>query len=115
MPDRPGASALPWNALRPRLGRSQDADLRHGCRLGTEWVRYNIQCSAIASGYFRTELTAALLADPVLTTRLEQRIPAGRWAEIDKIGGAAACLPSDAASFVNGTMPYADGGITPSV
>jgi len=60
-------------------------------------------------------LTAALLADPVLTTGLEQRIPAGRWAEIDKIGGAAVCLPSDAISFVNGTMPCADGGITTSV
>ena len=78
-------------------------------------MRYNIQCNAIASGCFRTELTAKLLADSVLTTRLEQRIRAGRWAEIDKIGGAAAFLPSDAISFVNGTVIYADGGITPSV
>jgi gluconate 5-dehydrogenase len=80
--------------------------------MATDWGRHGLQVNAIGPGYFRTELNAALVADPAFTAWLEQRTPAGRWAEVDELIGAAVFLASDASSFVNGHVLYVDGGIT---
>lgn len=80
--------------------------------LCAEWARHNIQINAIAPGYFRTELTASLVADPTFSTWLTARTPAGRWGEVAELGGAAIFLASDAASFVNGQTIFVDGGLT---
>ena len=71
-----------------------------------------IQVNAIAPGYFATELTQALVDDPEFSAWVEQRTPAGRWGDVDELGGAAVFLASDASSFVNGQIIYVDGGMT---
>ncbi len=83
--------------------------------MATEWARHGLQVNAIGPGYFRTELNAALVGDADFTAWLERRTPAGRWADIEEIGGAAVFLASDAASFVNGHVLYVDGGLTASL
>lgn len=80
--------------------------------LCAEWARHNIQVNAIAPGYFRTELTAALAADPAFTAWLAARTPAGRWGEVAELGGTAVFLASAAADFVNGQIIFVDGGLT---
>ena len=80
--------------------------------MATDWARHGLQINAIAPGYFRTELNAALVADPEFTGWLEKRTPAGRWAEVGELVGAAIFLASDASSFINGHVLYVDGGIT---
>lgn len=77
-----------------------------------DWARYGLQVNGIGPGYFRTPLNQALVDDPTFTAWLEARTPAGRWGEVEELGGAAVFLASDAASFVNGQMLYVDGGIT---
>ncbi|MDH3756117.1 MAG: SDR family oxidoreductase [Acidimicrobiia bacterium] len=71
-----------------------------------------IQVNALAPGYFATELTKGLVDDPEFSAWVTSRTPAGRWGEVDELGGAVVFLSSDASSFVNGQILYVDGGMT---
>ena len=77
--------------------------------------KYGIQVNGLGPGYFKTELTQALVADEAFTAWLSGRTPAGRWGDVEELGGAAIFLASDASSFVNGHILYVDGGITSSL
>jgi gluconate 5-dehydrogenase len=77
--------------------------------------RHGIQVNGLGPGYFKTELTQALVADEAFTSWLAGRTPSGRWGEVEELGGAAIFLASDASSFVNGHILYVDGGITASL
>ncbi len=83
--------------------------------MATDWARHGLQVNAIAPGYFKTPLNAALVADADFSAWLEKRTPAGRWGDVGELKGAAVFLLSDAASFVNGQTLYVDGGITASI
>lgn len=73
---------------------------------------HGIQVNGLGPGYFKTELTEALVADADFTAWLGKRTPAGRWGEVQELAGAAIFLASDASSFVSGHILYVDGGIT---
>ncbi|UCI06666.1 glucose 1-dehydrogenase [Mesorhizobium sp. B1-1-8] len=77
-----------------------------------EWGQYGIRVNAIAPGYFKTELNAALVADETFSSWLTGRTPMRRWGEVRELAGAAVFLASDAASFVTGQTLLVDGGIT---
>lgn len=83
--------------------------------MATDWARKGLNCNAIAPGYFETELTAALVADPEFSAWLANRTPQGRWGRVEELQGAAVFLASDAASFVNGHTLFVDGGMTACV
>ncbi len=71
-----------------------------------------IQVNTLAPGYFATELTAALVADAEFSAWVSGRTPAGRWGQVEELGGAVVFLASDASSFVNGQTIFVDGGMT---
>ena len=77
--------------------------------------KHGIQVNGLGPGYFKTELTQALVADTAFTAWLSGRTPSGRWGDVEELGGAAIFLASDASSFVNGHILYVDGGITASL
>ena len=83
--------------------------------MATDWARHGLQCNALAPGYFDTPLNKALVEDPAFSAWLEKRTPAGRWGKVEELVGACIFLSSDAASFVNGTTLFVDGGITASL
>lgn len=79
--------------------------------LASEWGGAGIRVNAIAPGYIRTPMVAALLeADRIDVKRVEGRTPMGRLGEVDEVGDAAAFLLSDLASYVTGTILPVDGG-----
>jgi len=79
--------------------------------LCAEWAPSGLQVNGIAPGYFDTELTSALVADPTFSAWVEARTPAGRWGNTDELVGAAVFLASRASSFVNGQLLFVDGGM----
>jgi len=83
--------------------------------MATDLGKYGIQVNGLGPGYFKTELTQALVADEAFTAWLSNRTPAGRWGDVEELGGAVVFLASPASSFVNGHILYVDGGITASL
>ncbi|NLY76228.1 MAG: glucose 1-dehydrogenase [Firmicutes bacterium] len=78
--------------------------------MATEWGKFNIQVNAIGPGYFKTELTQSLAADPQFDAWVKQRVPAERWGEPSDLLGAAIFLASKASDYINGQTIYVDGG-----
>ncbi len=78
--------------------------------LACEWAGRGINVNAIAPGYFATNNTTALRADPARNQAILDRIPAGYWGNPSDLGGAAVFLASDAASYVHGAVIPVDGG-----
>lgn len=62
-----------------------------GC---VELARYNIQVNGIAPGYFKTDMTKALVDDQAFTDWLCKRTPAARWGDPEELIGAAVYLSS---------------------
>lgn len=80
-----------------------------------ELARFNIQVNAIAPGYFKTDMTTALVEDEAFSNWLAKRTPAQRWGEPHELIGAAVFLASQAANFVNGQLLFVDGGMRVAV
>ncbi|WP_031469310.1 SDR family oxidoreductase [Sciscionella sediminilitoris] len=71
---------------------------------------HNVQCNAIAPGYFATAITEQTRADPATNQRVLDHIPAGRWGEVADLMGATVFLASAASDYVNGHVLTVDGG-----
>jgi gluconate 5-dehydrogenase len=80
--------------------------------MAIDWGPYNIQVNGLGPGYFKTELTEALVNDAEFTRWLIGRTPSRRWGDLADLVGAAVFLASDASNFVNGHILYVDGGVT---
>jgi 2-deoxy-D-gluconate 3-dehydrogenase len=78
--------------------------------LATEWAKYNIQVNAIAPGFFETEISEVLRADPKRNEEIIRAIPAGRWGKPEEIRGTVIYLASGASDYVNGHVLVLDGG-----
>ena len=83
--------------------------------MATDWASKGLQVNAIAPGYFKTPLNAALVADAAFSSWLKKRTPAGRWGEVKELVGACIFLAAASSSFVNGQTIFVDGGITASL
>ncbi len=79
--------------------------------MAVEWAKHGLQANAIAPGYFETELTAPLVANPEFNRWICGRTPAGRWGQPHELAGAAVFLASAASDFMNGQVLAVDGGL----
>ena len=80
--------------------------------LAAEWAKKGVRVNCVAPGYVETDLTQGIVKHPVLSGRIVQRTPLGRFAQADEIAGAVAYLASHAASYVPGQSLIVDGGWT---
>lgn len=78
--------------------------------LANEWSSKRANVNALAPGYIETDNTAPLIADPVRSKSILDRIPEGRWGEPEDIAGTCLFLASPAADYLNGTVLNVDGG-----
>ncbi|MEO5736500.1 MAG: glucose 1-dehydrogenase [Variovorax sp.] len=80
--------------------------------MAIDWGQHGIQVNGLGPGYFKTELTQALVDNAEFTAWLVGRTPSRRWGDVQDLVGAAVFLASDASNFVNGHILYVDGGVT---
>jgi len=81
--------------------------------LAVEWAADGIRTNAVGPGYVRTALTDQLVEQGKLDPApITARTPLGRFAEPEEIAEAIYFLASPAASYVNGHVLMADGGMT---
>ena len=81
--------------------------------MAIDWGPHGIQVNGLGPGYFKTELTEALVSNAEFSGWLISRTPSRRWGDVEDLVGAAVFLASDASNFVNGHILYVDGGVTP--
>lgn len=80
--------------------------------MAIDWGPHGLQVNGLGPGYFKTELTQALVANAEFTAWLVGRTPSRRWGDVEELAGAAIFLASKASDFVNGHILYVDGGVT---
>ena len=76
------------------------------CEFGPSGVRVN----ALGPGVIETPLTAPIKAQAEWYQAYADKNILKRWAQADEMVGPTLFLLSDAASYVTGTILYADGG-----
>ena len=103
---------LRGNAVIGAYGISKAADFALACNLAVEWGPKNVRVNCIAPGLIKTDFARALWENPDILKNRTDRTPLRRIGMPDEIGGIAAFLASDAASFITGQIIVADGGVT---
>ncbi|WP_323765365.1 SDR family NAD(P)-dependent oxidoreductase [Marinovum sp.] len=76
------------------------------------WSGDGITANAIAPGFFRTELTAAVFDDPERAARNAAQTCIGRNGEPEDLDGPLRFLCSEASRYVTGQVLMLDGGFT---
>ena len=78
--------------------------------LASEWGSLGITVNALAPGWIKTNLSAALVADPDRYNSVKARIPQGDWGTPDVFKGVSGLLASEAGRYINGVTIPVDGG-----
>jgi NAD(P)-dependent dehydrogenase (short-subunit alcohol dehydrogenase family) len=76
----------------------------------TEWGEQGVRVNAVGPGVIETPLTAPIKAQPDWYKAYADKTPMKRWAKAEEMAGPTIFLLSDAASYVTGTILFADGG-----
>ena len=96
------------------VGRAAYCATKHGVlaitkSMALELVDDGINVVAIGPGFYATDLTAPLRADPTKNEQILSAVPARRWGEPKEIGEIAKFICSEGASFITGTDILSDG------
>ena len=78
--------------------------------LAAAWAREGIRVNAVAPGWIRTPLTAALQADEARSKPILDRTPLSRWGNPEEVAPAVLFLSGPGAGFITGATLNIDGG-----
>ena len=73
---------------------------------------YNIQCNAICPGFLATSVNSDVSDNPEYYKHITDRIPQGRWGNLDDLMGCMVFLASEASNYLNGADIKIDGGFS---
>ena len=76
------------------------------------WSRFGIMCKAIAPGFFPTELTAPVFANPDTERWAASQTAVGRNGQLEDLAGVTLFFASPASSYITGQILHVDGGFT---
>lgn len=76
------------------------------------WSADGITANAIAPGFFPTELTEAVFADPERAAHNARQTAIGRNGKLEDLDGITVFLASQAARYITGQVINVDGGFT---
>jgi gluconate 5-dehydrogenase len=80
--------------------------------IAQEWSGRGVTCNAIGPGFFPTDLTAAVFADPALAALHAGKTAIGRNGQLQDLHGATVFLASAASAYITGQTLMVDGGYT---
>lgn len=80
--------------------------------LAQAWSRQGVTCNAIAPGFFPTELTGRVFADPARAAAMAERTMIGRNGRLEDLRGATLFFASRASDYVTGQTLFVDGGFS---
>jgi NAD(P)-dependent dehydrogenase (short-subunit alcohol dehydrogenase family) len=101
--------ALPESSA---YGASKGAVMQLTRAQAQAWSRHGINVNAIAPGFFPTDLTAPVFADPERARDMAARTFIGRNGVLADLAGAAIFLASAASDYVTGQTLFVDGGFS---
>ena len=78
--------------------------------LAMETAKYGVRVNAVAPGYIKTDMTAAI--NEKAKEKMYSLIPMGREGTVEEVASVVEVLLSDAASYITGQVISIDGGIT---
>ena len=115
-----GGSIVIFSSIRAQVvepGQSVYAMTKSGIlqlvRAGAaEFGPFGVRVNAIGPGVVETPLTAPIRANDAWRDAYASKSVLNRWARADEMVGPTLFLASDAASYVTGTILFADGGWT---
>ncbi len=93
-------------------GTSKGAIVQLTRAMAEAWSGYGIMCNAIAPGFFRTKMTAAVYEDKDMLTHHAGMTAIGRNGELPDLEGATLFFASRACRYVTGQILAVDGGYT---
>ncbi len=83
--------------------------------MALEWGPRGVRVNAIAPGFFPTDLSKKLWAEPKMDAWGRTVTPLGRLGDVKELVGTAIFLASEASAFVTGQILRVDGGITAGI
>lgn len=101
-------AALRGNAGNAAYAASKGAVISYCKTLAVEAAKRGVTVNVIAPGFIDTDMMAPY-AD--YRQRMEEQIPAGRFAAPEEVAGLVAFLMGDAAAYMTGTVLPVDGGL----
>ncbi len=76
------------------------------------WSARGVTCNAIGPGFFPTDLTAPVFADPALSAQHAARTAIGRNGRLEDLHGVTVFLAAPASGYITGQTLMVDGGYT---
>jgi NAD(P)-dependent dehydrogenase (short-subunit alcohol dehydrogenase family) len=107
-------AGLLGSPLQGVYGMTKAAILSMTKTLAVELSGSKIRVNAIAPGFVQTKFAGAVLENPELLAKVNERTPLGRPGIPEEIAGGAVYLASDASSYLTGHTLVIDGGMTVS-